>query len=434
MKTAIEMARHGKATKVVEQTAELENVTVNLLVEGLADGTIVVPANRTHNILKPCAIGRGTTVKINANIGSSADMESTEIELEKLRVAVAYGADTVMDLSTGSEWKTILSRIMERSPVPIGTVPLYQVFGEALRGNRDVSDVSEEDIFSAIEDHCRAGVDYLTLHCGVTARALKLLHAQGRKLGIVSRGGSLLAEWMEKLCKENPLFEHFDRLIDILHEYDVTFSLGDGLRPGCIADASDRAQIEELITLGELQKRSHKAGVQVMIEGPGHVPMDKIAENIRMQKSLCGGAPFYVLGPIVTDIAPGYDHITSAIGGAMAAWYGADFLCYVTPAEHLRLPDVEDVKIGVISSRIAAHAADIARGTRDAMNADNLMAEARERFDWEAQYSLSLDPVTARHERNEALPSDDDVCSMCGHLCALKTSKRIFEKDQEKKS
>ncbi len=434
MKTAIEMARHGKATKVVEQTAELENVTVNLLVEGLADGTIVVPANRTHDILKPCAIGRGTTVKINANIGSSADMESTEIELEKLRVAVAYGADTVMDLSTGSEWKTILSRIMERSPVPIGTVPLYQVFGEALRGNRDVSDVSEEDIFSAIEDHCRAGVDYLTLHCGVTARALKLLHAQGRKLGIVSRGGSLLAEWMEKLCKENPLFEHFDRLIDILHEYDVTFSLGDGLRPGCIADASDRAQIEELITLGELQKRSHKAGVQVMIEGPGHVPMDKIAENIRMQKSLCGGAPFYVLGPIVTDIAPGYDHITSAIGGAMAAWYGADFLCYVTPAEHLRLPDVEDVKIGVISSRIAAHAADIARGTRDAMNADNLMAEARERFDWEAQYSLSLDPVTARHERNEALPSDDDVCSMCGHLCALKTSKRIFEKDQEKKS
>lgn len=434
MKTAIEMARHGKATKVVEQTAELENVTVNLLVEGLADGTIVVPANRTHDILKPCAIGRGTTVKINANIGSSADMESTEIELEKLRVAVAYGADTVMDLSTGSEWKTILSRIMERSPVPIGTVPLYQVFGEALRGNRDVSDVSEEDIFSAIEDHCRAGVDYLTLHCGVTARALKLLQAQGRKLGIVSRGGSLLAEWMEKLCKENPLFEHFDRLIDILHEYDVTFSLGDGLRPGCIADASDRAQIEELITLGELQKRSHKAGVQVMIEGPGHVPMDKIAENIRMQKSLCGGAPFYVLGPIVTDIAPGYDHITSAIGGAMAAWYGADFLCYVTPAEHLRLPDVEDVKIGVISSRIAAHAADIARGTRDAMNADNLMAEARERFDWEAQYSLSLDPVTARHERNEALPSDDDVCSMCGHLCALKTSKRIFEKDQGKKS
>lgn len=432
MKTAIEMARQGKAAAVAERTAELENVPIDLLLEGLADGTVVVPANRTHDIRKPCAIGRGMTVKINANIGSSADKESTEVELEKLRVAVAYGADTVMDLSTGSEWKTILSRIMERSPVPIGTVPLYQVFGEALRGNRDVSDVTEEDIFSAIENHCRAGVDYLTLHCGVTARALKLLQFQGRKLGIVSRGGSLLAEWMDKQGKENPLFEHFDRLIEILHEYDVTFSLGDGLRPGCIADASDRAQIEELITLGELQIRSHKAGVQVMIEGPGHVPMDKIAENIRMQKSLCGGAPFYVLGPIVTDIAPGYDHITSAIGGAMAAWYGADFLCYVTPAEHLRLPDVEDVKIGVISSRIAAHAADIARGTRDAMKVDNLMAEARERFDWEAQYSLSLDPATARHERDEALPSDDDVCSMCGHLCALKTSKRIFEKDQEK--
>ncbi|MCK5064874.1 MAG: phosphomethylpyrimidine synthase ThiC [Candidatus Fermentibacteraceae bacterium] len=434
MKTVIEMARQGKATTVVERTAELENVPVDLLLEGLADGTIVVPANRTHDILKPCAIGRGLTVKINANIGSSADKESTEVELEKLRVAVAHGADTVMDLSTGSEWKTILSRIMDRSPVPIGTVPLYQVFGETLRQNRDVSDVTEEDIFSAIEDHCRAGVDYLTLHCGVTAQALKLLQVQGRKLGIVSRGGSLLAEWMDKQGKENPLFEHFDRLIDILHEYDVTFSLGDGLRPGCIADASDRAQIEELITLGELQKRSHEAGVQVMIEGPGHVPMDKIAENIRMQKSLCGGAPFYVLGPIVTDIAPGYDHITSAIGGAMAAWYGADFLCYVTPAEHLRLPDVEDVKVGVISSRIAAHAADIARGTRGAMKADNLMAEARDRFDWEAQYSLSLDPVTARHERGEALPSDDDVCSMCGHLCALKTSKRVFERDKEIKN
>ncbi|MCK4671132.1 MAG: phosphomethylpyrimidine synthase ThiC [Candidatus Aegiribacteria sp.] len=251
MKTAIEMARHGKATAVIEQTAELENVPVDLLVEGLADGTIVVPANRTHDILKPCAIGRGMTVKINANIGSSADKESTEVELEKLRVAVAHGADTVMDLSTGSEWKTILTRIMERSPVPIGTVPLYQVFGEAIRENRDVSDVTEEDILSAIEDHCRAGVDYLTLHCGVTARALKLLHVQGRKLGIVSRGGSLLAEWMEKQGKENPLFEHFDHLIEILHEYDVTFSLGDGLRPGCIADASDRAQIEELITLRE---------------------------------------------------------------------------------------------------------------------------------------------------------------------------------------
>jgi len=433
MTTLIEAAKKGKSLRIVSRTAELEGVPESRLLEGLADGTIVIPANNTHDVQKPIAIGRGMTIKINANIGSSEDMESTETELEKLKVAVACGAHTVMDLSTGSQWKTILGRIMERSPVPIGTVPLYQVFGKAIRDEKDVSDVSEEEIFAAVEDHCRMGVDYLTLHCGVTARALKLLKAQGRKLGIVSRGGSLLAEWMEKRGRENPLYEHFDRLIEILHEYDVTFSLGDGLRPGCLADASDQAQIEELISLGELQKRSLDAGVQVMIEGPGHVQLDKIAENIRMQKSLCNNAPFYVLGPIVTDIAPGYDHITSAIGGALAGWYGADFLCYVTPAEHLRLPDVDDVRTGVISARIAAHAADIARGIKGAIEPDNLMAEARNNFDWEAQYNLAMDPLTARNERNEALPSDDDVCSMCGHLCALKTNKRAFEKIQEKR-
>ncbi len=429
----IEAAIKGKALEIVSRTAELEGVHVNRLIEGLTNGTIVIPANNTHDISNPIGIGRGLTIKINANIGSSEDLESTEVELEKLKVAVAYGAHTVMDLSTGSQWKSILSRIMKRSPVPIGTVPIYQVFGKAMREGKDVSDVSEEEIFAAVEDHCRMGVDYLTLHCGVTERALQLLKAQGRKLGIVSRGGSLLAEWMEKRGKENPLYEHFDRLIDILHEYDVTFSLGDGLRPGCLADASDQAQIEELISLGELQKRSHDAGVQVMIEGPGHVQLDKIAENIRMQKSLCNNAPFYVLGPIVTDIAPGYDHITSAIGGALAGWYGADFLCYVTPAEHLRLPNVDDVKTGVISARIAAHAADIARGIKGAIEPDNLMAEARNSFDWEAQYKLAMDPLTARKERNEALPSDSDVCSMCGHLCALKTTRRAFEKNRERR-
>lgn len=433
MKTLIESAQAGQTTELMIRTAQLENVPTGKLLAGIAQGHIVIPANRIHNIRKPCAIGGGMTVKINANIGSSADVDSAHTELEKLKVAVAYGADTVMDLSTGSEWKSVLTGIMQQSPVPVGTVPLYQVFGEAIKNGRDVSDVSEEEIFSAVEDHCKAGVDYLTLHCGVTARALHLLKTQGRKLGIVSRGGSLLAEWMEKRGLENPLYQHFQRLIDILHRYDVTFSLGDGLRPGCLADASDQAQIEELVTLGELQRRSHGAGVQVMIEGPGHVPMNKIAENVLMQKSLCNGAPFYVLGPIVTDIAPGYDHITSAIGGAMAAWYGADFLCYVTPAEHLRLPDVEDVKIGVISARIAAHAADIARGTKDAQDPDNSMAEARERFDWETQYDLSMDPGTARAHRDQALPEDSDVCSMCSHLCALKTTKRAFGKEEEKK-
>jgi phosphomethylpyrimidine synthase len=432
MTTVIEAAKNGEALEIVSRTAEIEGVDVAILRSGLADGTIVIPANNTHDIRRPIAIGRDMTIKINANIGSSEDLESAEAELEKLQVAVSHGAHTVMDLSTGPQWKSILARIMKLSPVPIGTVPLYQVFGGAMREGRDVSDVSEEEIFSAVEDHCRMGVDYLTLHCGVTKRALSLLKKQGRKLGIVSRGGSLLAEWMEKRGKENPLYEHFDRLIEILHEYDVTFSLGDGLRPGCLADASDQAQIEELISLGELQKLSHDAGVQVMIEGPGHVQMDKIAENIRIQKSLCNNAPFYVLGPIVTDIAPGYDHITSAIGGALAAWYGADFLCYVTPAEHLRLPDADDVKTGVIAARIAAHAADIARGIKGAMEPDNLMAEARNNFNWDAQYELAMDPLTARKERDEALPSDSDVCSMCGHLCALKTSKRAFEKDQEK--
>ncbi len=433
MTTMIESARNGKVLETVSRTAELEGVDVSKLIEGLSDGTIVIPANSTHDVRRPIAIGRGMTIKINANIGSSEDLESAEAELEKLQVAVSHGAHTVMDLSTGPEWRKILAGIMKMSPIPIGTVPLYKVFGEAMRDGRDVSDVSEDEIFSAVEDHCRMGVDYLTLHCGVTERALTLLKKQGRKLGIVSRGGSLLAEWMEKRGKENPLYEHFDRLIEILHEYDATFSLGDGLRPGCLADASDQAQIEELISLGELQKLSHDAGVQVMIEGPGHVQMDKIAENIRMQKSLCNNAPFYVLGPIVTDIAPGYDHITSAIGGAMAAWYGADFLCYVTPAEHLRLPNADDVKIGVISARIAAHAADIARGIEGSMESDNLMAEARNDFNWDKQYDLAMDPLTARKERNEALPSDNDVCSMCGHLCALKTNKRAFENKLEEK-
>ncbi len=427
METRIEAARQGRYGDIVKRTAELEEVPVDHLLEGLSSGRIVIPANNRHAIERPIAIGSGVRVKINANIGSSADMESSKAELEKLKVAAAYGADTVMDLSTGPQWRSILSQIIQRSPVPIGTVPLYQVFGEALRNEREVPDVSVDEIFSAVEDHCSLGVDYLTLHCGVTARALQLLRSRGRKLGIVSRGGSLLAEWMSARGEENPLYTHFDRLIEILHEYDVTFSLGDGLRPGCLADASDQAQIEELVTLGELQKRSHDAGVQVMIEGPGHVPMHKIQENISMQKSLCNDAPFYVLGPIVTDIAPGYDHITSAIGGAMAAWYGADFLCYVTPAEHLRLPDADDVRVGVISARIAAHAADIARGTPGAREMDDRMAEARNDFDWNAQYELAMDPITARKERDEALPSDDDVCSMCGHLCALKTSKRALE-------
>lgn len=427
--TTIEKARRGRTPDTLEAALENEHLSTAEALELIASGRAVIPVNRTRNIPRPCMIGGGSRIKVNANIGSSMDHESMEEEIEKLKTAVAHGADTVMDLSTGKAWKNILHRITGQSPVPVGTVPVYQVFGIAMEEGREVAQVSPEEIFSAVEDHCRAGVDYLTLHCGVTRRSVDLLRKQGRRMGMVSRGGSLMAEWMEKRGEENPLYARFDQLTEILREYDVTYSLGDGLRPGCIDDAGDRGQIEELISLGELQKRALAAGVQTMIEGPGHVPMDRIAENMRIQKSLCGDAPFYVLGPIVTDIAPGYDHITSAIGGAIAAWHGADFLCYVTPAEHLRLPNVDDVRVGVVTARIAAHAADLARGIPGAAEKDRAMAEARASFDWEAQYRCAIDPVTARKYRDEALPEDGDVCSMCGHLCAIKTSRRAMETD-----
>ena len=427
--TTIEEAKNGVVPETVAAACRGEHLTPGALAAEVAAGRAVVPANRARSLTRPCAIGGGTRIKVNANIGSSMDLESTEMELEKLRTAVACGADTVMDLSTGPQWRRILELILQRSHVPVGTVPLYQVFGEVMEHGGHPEDVSPEDIFRAVEEHCAAGVDYLTLHCGVTRRSVDLLKGRGRRMGIVSRGGSLMAEWIEKRGEENPLYRDFDRLADILHRYDAVFSLGDGLRPGCISDAGDPAQMEELVTLGELQQRSLKAGVQVMIEGPGHVPLHRIPEQIGIQKTVCHGAPFYVLGPIVTDIAPGYDHITSAVGGAVAAMNGADFLCYVTPAEHLRLPDVNDVRTGVIAARIAAHAADVARGIPGAMDLDDRMADARASFDWESQFRLSLDPQTARRIRGEALPEDGDVCSMCGHLCALKTSRRTLRKD-----
>ena len=428
--TTIDMARRGELSPAARSVATRESQSAYDLAERIAAGTVVVPANRSRSMSGPCGIGEGLRVKVNANFGSSTDEDSVEAELEKLRVAVAYGSDTVMDLSTGPKWRRTLEAVLAASPVPVGTVPLYQVFGEAMADGSEAASVPAERMFEAVEDHCRAGVDFLTLHCGVTRRALRLLREEGRALGIVSRGGSLLAEWMEVRGQENPLYEHFDRLIEILREYDAVFSLGDGLRPGCLADATDRAQVEELLTLGELQQRSLAAGVQVMIEGPGHVPMDQIAENVRMQKSLCHGAPFYVLGPLVTDIAPGYDHVVSAIGGAIAALHGADFLCYVTPAEHLRLPDADDVRTGVISARISAHAADIARGYPGAREADDRMARARHDFDWDAQFDIAMDPARARAERGASLPRDEDVCTMCGHLCAVKTSRRALEGDE----
>jgi phosphomethylpyrimidine synthase len=389
----------------------------------------VIPRNRKRGDIRPVAIGEGLRVKINANVGTSRDRADIEVELEKTRVAVAAGADAVMDLSTGGPIDGIRRAILAECPVPVGTVPVYQAAADAASRGKSFVELSAGDFFDGILKQAEDGVDFMTVHCGVTREALARLVREGRRLDIVSRGGSLLAEWMEHNGRENPFFEQYDRLLEICREYDITISLGDGLRPGCLADATDRAQVHELMTLGELTERAWKRDVQVMVEGPGHVPLHQIAANVQLQKRLCHGAPFYVLGPLVTDIAPGYDHITSAIGGAIAAWNGADFLCYVTPSEHLRLPTVEDVKTGVIASRIAAHAADIARGIPGAIDRDNRMADARRKLDWKAQIELSVDPETARALRGGSLPTvDEAVCTMCADLCAIKTSQKAIRR------
>jgi phosphomethylpyrimidine synthase len=389
----------------------------------------VIPRNRKRGDIRPVAIGEGLRVKINANVGTSRDRADIEVELEKTRVAVAAGADAVMDLSTGGPIDGIRRAILAECPVPVGTVPVYQAAADAASRGKSFVELSAGDFFEGILKQAEDGVDFMTVHCGVTRDALARLVREGRRLDIVSRGGSLLAEWMGYNGRENPFFEQYDRLLEICREYDITISLGDGLRPGCLADATDRAQVHELMTLGELTERAWERDVQVMIEGPGHVPLHQIAANVQLQKRLCHGAPFYVLGPLVTDIAPGYDHITSAIGGAIAAWSGADFLCYVTPSEHLRLPTVEDVKTGVVASRIAAHAADIARGIPGAIDRDNRMADARRRLDWKAQIELSVDPETARAMRGGSMPTiDEAVCTMCADLCAIKTSQKAIRR------
>ncbi|MEO2065327.1 MAG: phosphomethylpyrimidine synthase ThiC, partial [Desulfurobacteriaceae bacterium] len=346
MATLVELVKRGEIPKEVKYCAEYEKRSVDYIVEGLIEGTIVIPANiyhRERENFTPRAIGKGLKTKVNANIGTSGDIENIELELEKLRVAVKYGADAVMDLSTGKFIDKTRKAIVENSPVMVGTVPIYQAAKEAAERHGFIGKMTVDELFDVIEKHCRDGVDFITVHCGVTLSALERLRREGRIMNIVSRGGALIAEWMVYNERENPLYEHYDRLLEIAKKYDVTLSLGDGMRPGCIADATDRCQIEELIILGELVDRAREADVQAMVEGPGHVPLDQIEANITLQKRLCHGAPFYVLGPIVTDVAPGYDHITGAIGGAIAARAGADFLCYLTPAEHLALPDVEDV-------------------------------------------------------------------------------------------
>ncbi len=427
--TIKEKAQRGELVPEIETCALYEGISAQKLRDLVAEGKAVVPANRRAQLKRPCAIGAGLSTKVNANIGTSRDLPDVEPELEKLEVALAAGADTIMDLSTGGPLDEIRKAIRERCPVPLGTVPIYQAAVEAVEHHKKpIVEMTVEEIFRAIQKHAEDGVDFMTVHCGVTRTVLERFESQERILGVVSRGGSFLVEWMVYNSKENPLYENFDDLLAIAKEYDVTLSLGDGIRPGCLADATDGPQIQELIILGELTLRAWEAGVQVMIEGPGHVPLDQVEANVKLEKRLCHGAPFYVLGPLVTDIAPGYDHIGCAIGGAVAAAAGADFLCYVTPAEHLRLPTLEDVREGVIAARLAAHAADIVKGVPGAFEKDIEMAKARARLDWEAQIKLSLDPEKARRYRMEGGVSKGKACTMCGEYCAIKVYQRARNK------
>ncbi len=417
--TQLEQARKGVITPQMKSVADNEGLDAEFIRQGIADGNIVIPANINHKNLKPYGIGKGLRTKVNANFGTSSDYGSIETELEKLQAAVDCGADAVMDLSTGGDIPRTRRAVLKAATVPVGTVPIYQAGIEAIKQHGAIVKMSVDDLFAAIEDHCTDGVDFITVHCGVTRSAIARLKEQGRVTDVVSRGGAFLVGWMLHNNQENPLYEQYDRLLEIARKYDVTLSLGDGMRPGCLADATDHAQIEELLVLGELVERAWKAGVQVIVEGPGHVPMNQIEANVKLQKAVCKGAPFYVLGPLVTDIGAGYDHITAAIGGAIAAMHGADFLCYVTPTEHLGLPDVEDVRTGVIASRIAGHAADIAKGVKGAADWDLKMAHARKRLDWDTQIKLSLRPDYSRKVHNKHHASGE-ACSMCGDYCAMK--------------
>jgi phosphomethylpyrimidine synthase len=418
--TQLDYARLGKITYEMEAVADQEGLSPEYIRSGVADGTIVIPHNINRKGVKPCGIGAGLTTKINANLGTSTDQPSLSNEMEKLEIAIKYGADAVMDLSTGGDLDEIRRRFLDESPIIIGSVPIYSAAVEAVRNEKAIVEMSDDDIFRAIERHVSDGIDFITVHCGTTLEVLKRLRSQGRVADVVSRGGAFLIEWMIYNDQENPLFEQFDRLLEIAKEYDATLSLGDGLRPGCLADATDRPQIQELLRLGELASRAREAGVQVMIEGPGHVPLNEIEANVMLEKKLCNGAPFYVLGPLTTDIAPGYDHITSAIGGALAGKAGADFLCYVTPAEHLCLPTLEDVKQGVIASKIAAHVADLAKGIKSAHQWDAKMGKARKNLDWNAQAELSIDPELVIETRAKNPSSEKEACTMCGKFCAMK--------------
>ncbi len=415
----------GNITPEMEDVSKNENIDVDKLVKLIANGKVVIPKNINSNV-KACGIGEGLTTKINANIGSSSKIDDLDLEINKAKLAVEYGADAIMDLSTGSDLKLFRKKIMEAIDVIIGTVPIYEAGVVTLAKGNEIIDMDPDDIFKAIENQAREGVDFMTIHCGITKDLVSKLEKQKRMMGIVSRGGTFMASWIKHNGEENPLYENYDYLLELSYEYDITLSLGDGLRPGCLADASDIPQIQELVNLGGLVKRAQDANVQVMVEGPGHMPLNQIKANMEIQKTICHGAPFYVLGPLVTDLAPGYDHITSAIGGAIAATSGANFLCYVTPAEHLSLPSLEDVKEGVIASKIAAEAADVAKGLPQVWEREREMAKARKEFDWEKQFDLAFDKSKPRTYRDKCELDDDEMCAMCGEYCAVKIAKGDF--------
>ncbi|MDD3082179.1 MAG: phosphomethylpyrimidine synthase ThiC [Desulfobacterales bacterium] len=422
--TQLDMARKGQITEEMEICARNEGVTPELIRKGVEDGTLVVVRNKVHGSIQPLAIGKGVRTKVNANIGTSMDHVDLELELAKVQISEKAGADTIMDLSTGGDLRDIRKKIMKASAMVVGTVPIYQAAARMLFEKKAIVEMTGDDMFEVIEENGADGVDFVTVHCGVTRRSVGCIEEQGRELGIVSRGGSILSKWMTFNNRENPLYEYYDRLIEIAHRYDMVLSLGDGLRPGCLADATDAGQVQELILLGELTRRARAKGVQVMIEGPGHVPIGEIVANVKLQKSLCNNAPFYVLGPLPTDIAPGYDHITAAIGGAIAGAAGVDYLCYVTPSEHLRLPVLEDVKEGIIASKIAAHIADIAKGFPGAYEKDLQMARFRKNFDWQGQIDLSIDPERTKAWLERSESAKEEGCTMCGEFCAIKLGKK----------
>lgn len=424
--TQMDAARKGIVTKEIETVAKKENMDVDKLISLVAEGKVAIPANKKHTCIDPEGVGSMLRTKINVNLGVSRDCKDYDLEMKKVLSAVDMGAEAIMDLSSHGDTEPFRKKLTSECPAMIGTVPVYD---SVIHYKRDLATLTARDFIEVVRLHAENGVDFVTLHCGITRKTIEQIKNHKRKMNIVSRGGSLVFAWMSMTGEENPFYEYYDEILEICEEYDVTISLGDACRPGCLADATDVCQIDELVRLGELTKRAWNHNVQVMVEGPGHVPLDQIAANMKVQQTICMGAPFYVLGPLVTDIAPGYDHITSAIGGAVAAMSGAAFLCYVTPAEHLALPNLDDVKQGIIASKIAAHAADIAKGIPNARDIDDKMADARRALDWDAQFECALDPETAKKIRDDRAPEDDhsDTCSMCGKFCAVRSMNKALE-------